>query len=108
MQNRAGISLLEVVIALTLVAFAAHAVATTLAHATRWQRLASTRLEQLDDLRAVVALETARPCTAPAESLSLRHPIDREIRDSGDLRQITLRVHARADTTVFTTLRSCP
>jgi len=108
MRNRSGVSLLEVIIALTLVAFVAHGVATMLATATRWQRLASTRLEQLDDVRAVLASETRRPCDVAADSVTLRHPVDRNIRDEGALRYISVRVRARGDTSSFATLRSCP
>jgi type II secretory pathway component PulJ len=108
MRNRSGVSLLEVIIALTLVAFVAHGVATMLATATRWQRLADTRLEQLDDVRAVLASETRRTCAAAADSVTLRHAVDRTVRDEGALRQITVRVRARGDTMSFVTVRTCP
>ncbi len=108
MRNRSGISLLEVIIAVALVAYVAHGVATMLTHASRWQRLASTRLEQLDDLRAVLAAETRRPCAASAESVFVRHPVERVVHDDGALRHISVRVRARGDTMAFATLRTCP
>ena len=99
--------MVEVVVAVALLAVIAQAAAALLVQSLRWQVAARHRLEQLDDVRAVLAVHQAAACDARPSAPPVLHPLEVTIAAAGSLQTIALRSGPAADSLSFTVLRSC-
>lgn len=105
MRYRLGHSLVEVLVALTLVAVGALGAAASVTNALRFAHLAREQTERVDDLR--VAIEALRDAGCASDSLSLPvllHPLSQSASTHGAMRVDAL-VSGRAS---VTHTRYCP
>jgi type II secretory pathway pseudopilin PulG len=107
MLLRRGSSLVEVVVAVALLAVIAQAAAALFVQSLRWQTLARHRLEQLDDVRTVLAAHQTVSCGTQPFTPPLLHPLTVDVVVAGPLQSIEIRSGHQADSLHFTLLRGC-
>jgi Tfp pilus assembly protein PilV len=105
MRSRTAHSLVEVLVALTIVALGALGAAASITHAMRWARSARVHIERVDDLRVAIAALRATDCAADSVALPvLLHPVVVDASPVGALRIATVAAGGAA----VTHTRYCP